>query len=237
MSVALAFEAVSVRKGGATVVDDVSLELRDGEIVAMIGPSGAGKSTLVRLALGLDAPDRGIVRLGERVASEAGRIVIPPERRGLAVVFQDLALWPHMSVEGNLRFVAGGAVADKRITQLLDVVGLADKRHRRPAQLSGGEQQRVAIARALVAEPSLVLLDEPLASLDVVLRAELRALCGELFRERGTAALYVTHDPTDAKHLADRVVVLERGAVSQVGSVEELVASPASEFVARAFGD
>lgn len=237
MSRALAYESVSLRRGSTVVLDALSLELGAGEILAVLGPSGAGKSTLVRLALGFDAPDAGVVRLGEDIASEPGRIVLPPERRGLAVVFQDLALWPHMTVAENLRFVLPRNTDPGRITAMLARVGLADKRQRRPGELSGGEQQRVAIARALVADPPAVLLDEPLANLDIVLAAELLDLFAELLRERTKAALYVTHDPREAILLADRIAVIEAGRIVQTGTAAELRATPATPFIERAFAD
>jgi iron(III) transport system ATP-binding protein len=214
------------------VVRDASLHVDAGETVALVGPSGSGKSSLVRLVLGLVAPTRGTIQIGGRVASEAGRIVLAPERRGLAVVFQDLALWPHLTVERNLAFALaarGRPAADPRAW--LDRVGLADKARRYPGELSGGERQRVAIARALVTEPAAVLLDEPLASLDVALADELRALFRTLLADR--SVLYVTHDPREIAELADRVVVLEAGSVVQTGTPADLRERPATRFVER----
>jgi ABC-type sugar transport system ATPase subunit len=210
------------------VLAGVSLELHDGETLALVGPSGAGKSSIVRLVIGLAAPSAGTIRIAGRLGSEPGRVVIPPEQRRLGVVFQDLALWPHMTVEQNLEFALGRR-DHASIASLLQRVGLGDKAARRPGELSGGEQQRVAIARALVSSPNAVLLDEPLASLDVVLKLELGALFRELLDDR--AVLYVTHDPREIDGLASRIAVLEAGAIVQVGTPAELRARPATAFV------
>jgi len=206
------------------------------EVVAILGPSGYGKSTLLRVVLGLVAPDRGLVRLDGGVVSAAGRILRPPEERGLAVVFQDLALWPHLTVRGNLDFglAAKHVPADdrnERISRVLQRVSLHGKQDRYPAALSGGERQRVAIARALVLEPRALLLDEPLSNLDVPLKRELLALLDAILHEQRMTSVYVTHDLREATRVADRVAVLEAGRISQAGTVDELLADPATEFV------
>jgi iron(III) transport system ATP-binding protein len=218
---------VHYRYAREDVLCGVSLQLAEGETLALVGPSGAGKSSLVRLVLGLAAPNAGTIKLGGRLASEPGRLAIAPEDRGLGVVFQDLALWPHMTVERNLGFALG--CRDRApIGALLDRVGLAGKAARYPGELSGGERQRVAIARALVTSPAALILDEPLSSLDVVLARELIDLLRELLRER--AALYVTHEPREVA-LAHRVAVLEAGTIVQIGTPAELRAQPATPFV------
>ncbi len=163
------------------------LSVESGRVLALLGPSGCGKTTVLRLILGLEAPDSGTVYLGDRIVSEGGRILVAPEERELAVVFQDLALWPHLDVRGNLNFglVARGISANEResrINAVLERLGLVDMGNRYPGQLSGGERQRVAIARALVLEPRAVLLDEPLSNLDVTLKRELLSLFRSLFR-------------------------------------------------------
>jgi ABC-type Fe3+/spermidine/putrescine transport system ATPase subunit len=235
---------ITVREVGLTIgrtraLDGVSLTVAPGEIVAVAGPSGGGKSTLLRAVLGLTRPDEGIVEIAGTVASRGRTIVLPPERRNLAMVFQDLALWPHMTARGNLEFalrssgVPAGERSD-RIAAMLRRVALGDKAARRPGELSGGERQRVALARALVQAPLAVLLDEPLASLDVLLRGEMLALLGEILRERRCAGLLVTHEGAEAAALADRVVVLETGRVVQDGTIAALAAAPATPFV-RAF--
>lgn len=234
----LAIEAldVSVEHRGTRLLDRVTLALGAGEIVALSGPSGAGKSTLLRVLLGLATPSAGAVRLRGRTVSVAGRIAVPPEARNLSMVFQDLALWPHLSVRGNLAFAleARGlprVSREPRIAEMLARVGLAAYADRRPGDLSGGERQRVAIARALVSEPDAVLFDEPLANLDVALKRDLIGLFARLLRERSVTVLYVTHDPREAALLADRIAILEKGRLVQIGTARELVTAPATPFV------
>jgi len=229
-------EAVSVQRGGATVLDGVTLQVGP-EVVVLVGPSGSGKSTLLRVLLGLERPSAGRVRLDGRTLSRGREVLVPPEGRNVAMVFQDLALWPHLTVEGNLAFGLraqglGRAARTARIGEALAWVGLGDLARRHPDQLSGGERQRVAIARALVLRPAALLLDEPLGSLDVALKEDLQGVFARLFAERGLPVLYVTHDPAEARRLARRVVVLERGSVTQAGTPAELAAAPATPFVA-----
>ncbi len=202
--------------GGRAVLRGVDLAVAPGERVALLGPSGAGKTTLLRLVAGFDAPDAGAVELRGRVVARDGRVVVPPERRDLGMVFQDLALWPHMTVLGNLLFVLRARRVPRRerearAREMLALVGLADRADAKPGELSGGEQQRVALARALVARPSLLLLDEPLASLDPGLRERLRGEIVRLHGEMGFALLHVTHDAAEAEALADRLLVLAEG--------------------------
>ena len=232
----IALEDVWLRQAGAEVLSGLSLDVAEGEVLAVLGPSAAGKTTALRVMLGLVAPGRGAVRLRGEVVSAGGRILRPPEERNLAVVFQDLALWPHLTVAGNLAFglEARGvprAVREARIADMTRRVGLAGKESRRPAQLSGGERQRVAIARALVLDPQAVLFDEPLTNLDVSLRGELLVLVRGLIKERGVSALYVTHEPREAAALGHRIAVLEQGRIVQVGTIDELSARPATSFV------
>jgi iron(III) transport system ATP-binding protein len=226
---------IRVRTGNATILDGLDLALADQEILVVTGPSGAGKSTLVRVLLGLVAPDAGCVRIEGKVASAERRIVIAPEHRGLGAVFQDLALWPHLTVHANLGFGLADLATEERDTRISDMlrrVDLADKARRRPGELSGGERQRVAIARALIGKPRAVLMDEPLSNLDVVLASELLALFRELVRDQGVPALFITHDPREAE-LGDRVAVIEAGRISQTGTLAELRAAPATAFVRR----
>jgi iron(III) transport system ATP-binding protein len=236
----LALEAVTFSYEGHDVLRGVSLSVRKGEILALLGPSGAGKSSIVRLALGLAAPTGGKISVNGQLASEPGRVLLAPEDRGLAVVFQDLALWPHLTVEGNLAFALSAhppAERRARIEAMLSRVGLTKKARRYPGELSGGERQRVAIARALVASPSLVLLDEPLSNLDVALKQELLHLFRELLTERQMAALYITHDPREAARLAERVIILEDGVIVQEGSLSGICARPATAFIERLAGE
>jgi iron(III) transport system ATP-binding protein len=232
----ISVDRVALRRGPQDILSDVSLAIDAAEVVAILGPSGSGKSTLLRIFLGLVAPDHGLVRLDSKVVSANGRILRPPEERELAIVFQDLALWPHLTVRGNLAFgLAAKHVRaddqDERISRVLQRVSLQGKQDRYPAGLSGGERQRVAIARALVLEPRALLLDEPLSNLDVPLKSELLRLLKEILRERRVTTVYVTHDLREAMRLADRFAVLEAGRISQTGTLDELLANPATEFV------
>jgi ABC-type sugar transport system ATPase subunit len=227
---------IAARFGEITVLDGVSLRIGDGELVALAGPSGSGKTTLLRILLGLAAPASGQVVIADRVATDGSTIAIPPESRRVAAVFQDLALWPHLTVRDNLAFgISKLPDRDVRIADMLRRVELADKAGRYPGELSGGERQRVAIARALVTEPRALALDEPLASLDIVLARELMALFAELVRERNVAALYVTHHERELA-IADRICVLERGSVTQTGTFAELRARPATPFIRALIG-
>ncbi len=236
MTTPISVDRLVFRRGAQDILSEVSLSIDAAEVVALLGPSGSGKSTLLRIVLGLVAPDRGLVRLNSEVVSADGRILRPPEERGLAIVFQDLALWPHLTVRGNLAFglAAKHLPADdqnERISRVLQRVSLQGKQDRYPADLSGGERQRVAIARALALEPRALLLDEPLSNLDVPLKRELLGLLKEILRERRVTTVYVTHDLREGMQLADRFAVLEAGRISQAGTLDELLANPATAFV------
>jgi ABC-type Fe3+/spermidine/putrescine transport system ATPase subunit len=196
-----------------------SLEVREGERVALLGPSGCGKSTTLRLLAGFEAPDRGRVEVGGVLVAAEGQVIVPPERRDVGMVFQDLALWPHLSVRGNLEFgLKAKRIArserDQRIRQMLRRVNLLEYAAAKPATLSGGQQQRVALARTLVLRPRALLMDEPLSSLDVDLNVRLREEILRLHAEFGFALLYVTHDREEAYALAERVIVMMRGRVA-----------------------
>ena len=240
MRSAIEIDRVTVALAGKPILANITLTVGQGEILGILGPSGSGKTTLLRVMLGLLAPDAGAVALDGTLASASGRVIVPPERRGLGVVFQELALWPHLTVAGNLAFglVARGVPRNERrerIGAMLERVGLPDFGRRRPSELSGGERQRIAIARALVVEPRAVLFDEPLANLDPVRKAELLAVFRTLLRERGTSAVYVTHDPRELDGLVDRIVILERGQVVQQGAPSDLAKAPATPFVRAIF--
>jgi iron(III) transport system ATP-binding protein len=231
MTPAIALSDVSFKYGERAILSGFGLSVAPGEVVALLGPSGSGKSTVVRLILGLAAPANGSVYLGPELASQDGKIIVPPEERRLAVVFQDLALWPHLTVHGNLAFglTSRGLPRTERDTRIKDVlarVGLAGRERAYPGELSGGERQRVAIARATVLEPHAILLDEPLSNLD-----------GSLFKERASTVLYVTHDLREAVALGDRIAIIESGKVVQEGSLEALRAQPASAFVQSLLAD
>lgn len=227
---------VSHHYGHNRALDDVSFDLPAGAATAILGPSGCGKTTTLRLLAGLEAPSRGQVLLDNEVVSSASRILVPPHRRGLAMVFQDLALWPNLSVRQNVKLGLAGVNLDRRqrarrAAEALDACGIGDLAARKPAQLSGGQQQRVALARALGARPRFLLLDEPFSSLDLILKYQLLGDLATLARQSGITLLLVTHDPMEARALCDHAVVLEDGRVVEAGPLNLLLASPASRFL------
>jgi thiamine transport system ATP-binding protein len=232
----LRVDDVTVRFGDRVALDRVTLEVAEGEVVTVLGPSGSGKSTLLRVIAGLQRPKAGRVLLdGKDLAG------VPPHRRGIGLVFQDHALFHHRDVRGNVAFglrMRGDAQneIEARVRELLELVGLTGYERRSIATLSGGEQQRVALARALAAEPRVLLLDEPLGSLDRRLRDRLLEELETIFDTLGVTALYVTHDQAEAFALGDRVAIVREGRVVQVGTADELWASPADADVARFLG-
>ena len=214
----LELDAVRVAYGARIALDGVSLAVEEGERVVILGPSGCGKTTILRVLAGLAAPDQGRVLIGGQLASVDGRLLIEPEQRGLGMVFQDLALWPHLSVAGNLELGlrARGlprAKRKRRIREMLDLVELADFATAHPAELSGGQQQRVALARALVLQPRALLMDEPLSSLDPELNRRLRGEILALQKRLGFTLVYVTHDHGEAQSLATRMIRMEHGHI------------------------
>ena len=217
----LRFVGVTRRYGSRPVVDRVSLDVPAGEALVILGPSGSGKTTLLRLAAGLEAPDDGEIWLDGRQVARAGQSLVPPHARRVGLVFQDLALWPHLTVRAQLAFVLRSVGVrkdawDERVEQVLGLVRIDSLRNRYPHELSGGEQQRVALARAIVAEPRLLLLDEPFSSLDPELRQALRAELARLQRTLAMTTVYVTHDREDARVLADRVTAMRAGRIDTV---------------------
>ena len=229
---------VTKQFGGTKVVDDLSFDVAEGEVLAQLGASGSGKTTILRLIAGLEKPDTGEVWIGGRKVAEGGRNLVPPRARGIGFIFQDLALWPHLTVAGNLDFVLQSARVPKRgrsdrIDETLRLVRIESYAHRYPSQLSGGEQQRVAIARALIARPRLLLLDEPMSSLDSPLKAELSGEFIELQRLLRITTIYITHDKAEAVALAHRIAIMQKGRIEQVGTAEALRSEPATETVAR----
>ena len=222
--------------GHSTVVDDVTLTLPDGWLTVLVGPSGCGKSTTLRIVAGLEAADGGAVRIGDRDVTRA-----TPRDRDVAMVFQNYALYPHLSVAGNIAFPLrnNGVARDevtRRVGEAAERVGITALLDRKPRQLSGGQQQRVAIARALVRTPAVFLFDEPLSNLDAKLRVELRSEIRRLQQETGITALYVTHDQEEAMTIADQLVVLNAGRIAQKGTPEDLYRRPANTFVAAFIG-
>ena len=213
---------VTKRFGAHQALAGVSLDVAAGEVVVVHGPSGCGKTTLLRLIAGLDVPDTGEIWLSGSLVAAAGRSIVPPYQRGIGLVFQDLALWPHLTVQGNLEFVleAGRiprAERSARTREALRLVRIEQLADRYPHQVSGGEQQRVALARALVGAPRALLLDEPLSSLDPELRATLRAELAQLQRKVNVTAMYVSHDRDDAATLGDRAVQMREGRIIEIG--------------------
>jgi iron(III) transport system ATP-binding protein len=221
--------------GSTRAVDGFDLEVRDGEILALLGPSGCGKTTALRLVAGLERPDAGTVEIRGRLVAGAGTWV-PPERRRVGLVFQDWALFPHLDVRANVAFGLDGNPSE-RVDELLELVHLTGLAHRMPHELSGGQQQRVAVARALAPGPDVLLLDEPFSNLDAQLRTQVRAEVREVLRATGTTAVLVTHDQEEALSIADRVAVMLHGGVRQVGTPFGLYAAPADGRVARLLGE
>ena len=222
--------------GDVKVIHPLDLEIVDGEFVVFVGPSGCGKSTLLRLIAGLEDVTGGVIRINGEDATS-----VPPAKRGLAMVFQSYALYPHMSVRKNIAFplrMAGLDQAEqkKRVEQAASVLNLTDYLDRRPAALSGGQRQRVAIGRAIVREPAAFLFDEPLSNLDAALRVGMRLEISELHDRLKTTMIYVTHDQVEAMTMADKIVVLQAGRIEQVGSPLELYRTPRNRFVAGFIG-
>ncbi len=220
-------ESVSKWYGETPVLRDLSLEVGEEERLVILGPSGCGKTTILRLIAGFSPPDEGEVYLGEELASDKGRVIVPPERRGVGMVFQDLALWPHLTVEENLGFglAAKGMPREerkRRVAEMLGMVGMEGFEKRRPAELSGGERQRVALARTLVVEPRVVLMDEPLSSLDPDLNRRMRSEILKLHQRLRFAMVYVTHSREEAFEIATRLVVMKKGRIEVEGGVEEV---------------
>lgn len=217
---AVTLQHVSKARGQSRALIDVSLDVPKGAALVILGPSGCGKTTLLRVIAGLETPDVGTVAIHGQTVAEPGRTLVPSHRRGIGFVFQDLALWPHLPIEGQLRFVLKSqheprATHQARIDETLQLVQIRGLARRYPHELSGGEQQRAALARALVCRPRVLLLDEPLSSLDPVLRTALRSDLTALRRSLGTTMVYVTHDEEDAAALATRVVRMTAGRIDR----------------------
>jgi iron(III) transport system ATP-binding protein len=227
---------------GVTAVADVSFTVGEREFFTLLGPSGCGKTTTLRCIAGLEEPTRGEIRIGGRlVSAPASGIFSPPERRSVGMVFQNYAVWPHMTVFDNVAYPLRLQKLDRRtiearVREVLEMVALRGLERRFPAQLSGGQQQRVALARALVRRPEVMLLDEPLSNLDAKLREQMRFELKELQRRMGVPILYVTHDQAEAMALSDRVAVMNAGRIVQVGPPLEIYSHPADPFVADFMG-
>ena len=237
--VLLTLEHVTKRfeAGGAPAVDDLSLAVERGRILALLGPSGCGKTTTLRLIAGFETPNAGRITIaGRTVADARDGAHVEPEARGVGIVFQDYALFPHLTVGENVAFGLPRTARGERVGQILDLVGLADLTDRYPHELSGGQQQRVAVARALAPAPAVILLDEPFSNLDADLRAQMRDEVEKILRSTGTTAIFVTHDQEEAFTIADHVGVLDRGRLEQLGPPEAIYHHPATPFVAEFVG-
>ena len=239
----LVVDDVALELGGNEILKGVSVTVPPGKVVALLGPSGSGKTTLLRAVAGLETPSRGVIRIGDKIFFDpARRVDLPAEARGLGLVFQSYALWPHRSVFDNvayglkLRRVSAGELK-ARVEKALGQIGLAHLAERYPHQLSGGQQQRVALARALVYEPAVILLDEPLSNLDAKLREEARAWLRQLIMKLGLSALIVTHDQIEAMAIADHITLLNAGVIEQEGTPTQLYKEPATLFAAEFMGN
>lgn len=233
-------ERLSKHFGEKHALDEVSVDIEPGTFVVLLGPSGSGKTTLLRCLAGIERPSGGSITIDDRVVV-GGKTFVAPEKRRLAMVFQDYALWPHLSVRKNVAFPMASSSLSKaeragRCDDLLERVGIAHLAERFPNQLSGGEQQRVALARALAASVGLILFDEPLSNLDADRREQLRIEIATLTREAGATAVYITHDQSEAFALADRIGVLNQGRLIQLDTPENIYAKPTNAFVARFTG-
>jgi len=228
--------------GRSNAVSDLTLEIEDSDFMCLLGPSGCGKTTTLRMIAGLENLSGGEVKIGDRIVDSvsAGQFV-PPERRGMGLVFQSYALWPHLTVERNTDFGLRLRRMPKdereaRVTHVMRTLGIEAYRNRYPSQLSGGQQQRVALARMLAVNPEVLLLDEPLSNLDARLRLEMRAELKRIHREFGTTIVFVTHDQWEAMTLATRIAVMHEGRLQQVGSPDDIYGRPANRFVAEFVG-
>jgi len=231
----LALDRVTKSFGCTAALQEASLEVEEGEFVALLGPSGCGKTTALRVAAGFERPDAGRVKIDGAQVAGPGTFVAP-ERRAVGMVFQDYALFPHLDVAANIGFGLARKARTARVGELLSLVGLEGFGHRSPGDLSGGQQQRVALARALAPRPKLVLLDEPWSAIDALLREEMRGELARVLRSEGATVVLVTHDREEAFTLADRIALMREGRVVQTGKPEELYFGPADRWCARFVG-
>ncbi|MBL1208217.1 ABC transporter ATP-binding protein [Geminocystis sp. GBBB08] len=221
-------------------VNQVSFNLQEGELLGLLGPSGCGKTTLLRIIAGFEKPSQGVIELGGRIVVSGGRNWVEPEKRNTGMVFQDYALFPHLNVADNIAFGLktkkprpNNQQINNRIAEALQLVGLSGFEKRYPHELSGGQQQRIALARALAPQPELILLDEPLSNLDVQVRERLRHEVRTILKSTNTAAIFVTHDQEEAMAIADKIGVMEKGKLVQIGTPEEIYTNPDCKFVAQ----
>lgn len=227
---------VTKKYGETFAVRSVDLDIREGEFLTLLGPSGCGKTTTLRMIAGFVLPTSGTVYLGDEDVTR-----LPPNKRGIGMVFQDYALFPHMTIGENIAFGlterrVDKATISKRVKELLEMVQLTTVEHRYPPELSGGQQQRIAVARAVAYSPRVLLMDEPLGALDLKLREAMQAEIRQIQQRLGTTTVYVTHDQTEAMHMSDRIVVMKDGLIEQMGSAEEIYDRPQTRFVADFIG-
>lgn len=229
--------------GGAVAIENLDLTVHSGEFLTILGPSGCGKTTTLRAIAGLEEPDDGVIQLGDTtVFSRHDGVIIPPEKRGLGLIFQSYALWPHMSVAKNITLALkeqklSASEVEDRLTTALEMVQMGELRNRYPSELSGGQQQRVAVARLIALRPAILLMDEPLSNLDAKLRTEMRAGLKRLHRDLDATTVYVTHDQIEALTLSDRIIVMNEGRIMQEGTPYDIYHHPANLFVAEFIGD
>jgi iron(III) transport system ATP-binding protein len=236
----ITIDNVSKTFGNVTVLKTFTAEFQDGEFITFLGPSGCGKTTMLRIIAGFEKPTTGQVKIDGKVVSSKD-VFVPPEKREIGMVFQSYAVWPHMNVFDNVAYPLKikklpKAQSTKKGEDILEVVHLSQYADRMPSQLSGGQQQRVALGRALVAEPKLLLLDEPLSNLDAKLRESMRYEIKEIQKKLKITVVYVTHDQVEAMTMSDRVFIINRGVIQQVGSPIEIYRSPANQFIADFVG-
>jgi spermidine/putrescine ABC transporter ATP-binding subunit len=237
MKTTIEFCNVTKQFGNVTAVNDVSFEIRDEELLALLGPSGSGKTTTLRLLAGFENPTNGEILLNDETVNK-----YPPHKRDMGMVFQDYALFPHMNVRENIAFGIKrkhnmGEEIDQRITEVLEMVDLAGYQDRKPDELSGGQQQRIATARAVAFEPQVLLMDEPLGALDKKLRDQLQIEIAELQKQLNTTTVYVTHNQEEAMAIADRIAIMNEGEIEQIGTPTEVYYEPETRFVADFIGD
>jgi len=241
MPTALSITNINKRyqRSDAAALDGVSFDIQDGEIMVLVGESGSGKSTLLRIIAGLVNPDEGTVQIAGKTVFDGKTPLLPPEKRNVGLVFQDYALFPHLTVFKNILYGLHKMPRDKqtqRVNEVIELAHLADLEDRYPHELSGGQQQRVALARALAPKPPIILLDEPFSNLDPMRRDQLRGEVQRIVKDSGTTALIVTHDTRDALAVADRLMVLQNGSLQQVGTPEEVYFHSSNEYTASLFG-
>jgi iron(III) transport system ATP-binding protein len=227
-------------RNSRAALEELSLDIQEGEILSVTGESGSGKTTLLRLIAGLEVPDAGTITVGAQTVCAPGMAPLPPEKRGVGMVFQNYALFPHLTVRDNVLYglsrKKSRAEREEILARVLSLTGLPEMGKRYPHELSGGQQQRVALARALAPHPPVILLDEPFSNLDASLRQQLREEVGRILRAARTTALLVTHDTRDALAVSDRIAVLRDGRLQQVGTPREIYHAPANEATATLFG-